>query len=100
MAAKYGDQGLEIVSINLDKERALAEEFLRQVPAKFAVIYDPAGRLAEQYRLIGMPTSYLIDRRGEVRHHHVGFHTSKQGTYESEIQQLLREAPISSATRK
>ncbi len=100
MAARYADQGLEIISVNLDKERALAEKFLREMPASFVVVYDPAGRLAEQYGLIGMPTSYLIDRRGEVRQRHVGFHVRSQDAYESEIQQLLREMPINSATRK
>ena len=78
MKAKYADRGFEIVSVNLDQERALAETFLQQVPASFTVVYDPAGELATRYGLKGMPTSFLIDR--------------KQKVYEAEIEQLLHEA--------
>ncbi len=90
--AKYADQGLEIVSVNLDQERALAQTFLQQFPASFTVVYDPAGELATRYALKGMPTSFLIDRQGRVRYHHVGFIVKKQKVYEAEIEQLLQEA--------
>lgn len=91
MKAKYADRGLEIVSINLDQERALAETFLQQVPASFTVVYDSAGELATRYGLKGMPTSFLIDRQGKLRYHHVGFLVKKQEAYEAEIKQLLQE---------
>jgi thiol-disulfide isomerase/thioredoxin len=99
MKAKYGNRGLEIVSVNLDKERKLAEMFLREVPAHFTVIYDPAGDLATRYELVGMPTSFLIDRQGRMRHRHIGFVIKKQNVYEDEIERLLQEAPLSRVAR-
>jgi cytochrome c biogenesis protein CcmG/thiol:disulfide interchange protein DsbE len=92
MKAKYADRGLEIISVNLDQERVLAETFLQQVPASFTVVYDPAGELATRYGLKGMPTSFLIDRQGKLRYHHIGFLVKKQKVYEAEIEQLLQEA--------
>ncbi len=45
MQAKYADRGLVIIGVNVDRERADAERFLREVPAGFPIVYDPTARL-------------------------------------------------------
>lgn len=90
MQDKYGDQGLVIIAVNLDEDRADADRFLKELPAKFQVLYDPDGKLAEQYKLIGMPSSFIIDRNGAVHSRHAGFHDSSPAEYETEIQSLLQ----------
>jgi thiol-disulfide isomerase/thioredoxin len=88
---KYKDQGFTIVSINVDKEQSLADKFLRENPINFTVIYDPKGDVAKQFKLRGMPSSYLIDRTGKVVSAHVGFFDKKQASYEEEIKQLIQK---------
>src|SRR4051812_16001142 len=46
MQAKYADRGLVVIGVNVDRERADADRFLRDVPAKFQIVYDPEGTLA------------------------------------------------------
>ncbi|MDF2177276.1 TlpA disulfide reductase family protein [Aliiglaciecola sp. CAU 1673] len=91
LQARYGDEGLVVLAINLDAEPELAKAFLSENPARFAVQYDPNGQVAQQYQLIGMPSSYLIDANGEIRFAHKGFFTDKARAYEQEIQTLLSE---------
>jgi len=55
------------------------------------VFSDPDGKLAEKYKLIGMPSSFVIDGKGQVRHRHVGFKKNKTDEYEASIQSLLKE---------
>jgi peroxiredoxin len=86
---KYQKQGLTILSINLDHDRNLANKFLEQNPAAFPIIYDPKGRIARKYKLKGMPSSFIIDRAGNVVIAHVGFNKQKSLAYEQEIIQLL-----------
>jgi hypothetical protein len=38
-----------------------------------------------------MPTSFLIDRRGQVRVRHAGFRDKQRAERELQIQQLLKE---------
>lgn len=87
--ARYGDQGLVIVGVNVDKERALAEEFLRDTPARFSIVYDPEGATAEKYEVLGMPSSFLIDRDGNVISSHIGFRRDERGNYEAAIVEAL-----------
>lgn len=89
--AKHQDQGFVVLSINLDAEKKLAKKFLQQTPANFAIIYDAKGKLAQQFQLKGMPSSYLFDRKGKLISAHSGFNSKKQQQYEGEIEQALAQ---------
>lgn len=87
---QYGDQGLVIVGVNLDTERSNMDRFLRQVPVSFRVVHDPRHQVADRYNPPAMPSSYIIDRRGVVRHVHEGFEARDAAVFEREIRALLR----------
>ncbi len=93
MQAKYGAQGFEIIAINVDKDRVLADEFLKKLPSNFTLAFDPKGTVAAMYRLKGMPYAFLIDKRGIIRKQHIGFHKRKVHLYEASIKKLLRDKP-------
>ena len=89
MQARYGDQGFRVVAINLDDERANADRFLSEVQANFDIGYDPDGKTAEMYALQVMPSSYLIDRDGNMVLAHKGFKTRDRASMESKIKELV-----------
>ena len=91
MHGKYADSGFTILAVNLDSDSELAQAFLAKLPANFPIVYDPQGTIAQQYKLPGMPTSYLIDKSGELRVAHKGFFTDRAQQYEQEIISLLNE---------
>jgi len=86
---KYGDKGFTVVAINVDKRRADAERFLAQVPAAFAVVYDPEGKVPAAYGVKGMPSSYLIDARGNVVQVESGFNDDHAAAIEERIRTLI-----------
>lgn len=89
MQEQYGDRGLVVIGVNVDKDRADADRFLNDVPAKFEIVYDPAGTLAAHYDLPGMPVSYVIGRNGDIVAKHIGFRTGLRSEREVEVQKLL-----------
>ncbi len=91
MQQQYQQQGLVVISVNVDNQKSLAEEFLKETSANFAVFYDPKGKVARKFKLKGMPSSYLIDRSGKMVGTHVGFSKSKISHYEQEIKDLLNQ---------
>lgn len=90
MQEKYATQGFKVITVNVDVEKFLAEEFLIENPANFTIIYDPKGNVAKQFKLQGMPSSYLIDKAGNPVKAHVGFFNDKTPEYEAEIVKLLQ----------
>jgi len=91
MKEKYGTQGLEIVAVNLDKERALADKFLNNLNVNFVVAFDASGESAEKYGLRGMPGSYLIGRDGNIQASHLGFNDKDKAKLEAAIRVLLQQ---------
>jgi len=87
----YGAQGLEIIAVNLDKERQQADEFLQTLEVNFIVAFDPAGESASKYELRGMPGSYLIGRDGNIHASHLGFRDKDKAKLETAIQKLLQQ---------
>lgn len=90
MRERYEKQGLTIVAVNLDKDRGLADRFVDETQATFALAFDPSGKTAEDYDVEVMPSSYLIDRDGNVVSRHRGFHRGDTSDMEAAIQELLR----------
>ena len=93
MQAKYGERGLVIIGVNVDRDRADADRFLRDVPAEFQIVYDPAGTLASRYDLPGMPVSYVIGPKGDIVGRHLGFRNALRAEREAELQKLLETTP-------
>lgn len=91
MQARYGNQGLEIIAINLDQQQNAANEFLQALPPQFTVAFDPSGKTAEQFHVQGMPSSYLIDRQGNMRAVHMGFRDEDRAKLEQAVTRLLLE---------
>lgn len=91
MEARYGKKGFKIIAINLDSDRAAAKGFLSKHPAKFTIAYDPEGKTPNKYKLKVMPTSYLIDRRGNLVNVHKGFKKSQTAELEKMIVSTLNK---------
>jgi thiol-disulfide isomerase/thioredoxin len=84
---RFGDQGLVVIGVNVDKNLDAADAFLAKHPASFTVAYDPAGRVAEAFGVQGMPSTFLVGRDGAIRVRHIGFDPKKTAPFESSIQE-------------
>lgn len=89
MKEKFKHRNFEIIAINLDTNKALADEFLASQSINFPVAFDPNAITAEAYGVKGMPSSYLIDSQGLLRIRYTGFWNKSKKEKEQNIQQLL-----------
>lgn len=87
---RYKDQGLVIVGVNIDNDESNMRRFLQRTPLSFPVVFDGEHQVAERYSPPRMPSSYIIDKRGMIRHVHAGFRSGDAEAMEREIQALLR----------
>jgi cytochrome c biogenesis protein CcmG/thiol:disulfide interchange protein DsbE len=93
MRAKYADQGLVIIGVNVDASREDASAFLDQYPADFLIHFDTEGSLATEYGVEAMPSSFVIGRDGQVIARHLGFKVKRQDEYEAILVNALGEKP-------
>lgn len=86
---RFKREGLRVIAVNLDSERADANGFITQMVPRFDIAFDPAGEVAERYDLQGMPSAFLIDREGQLHSVHLGFRSKDTALLEREIETLL-----------
>jgi YD repeat-containing protein len=92
MLSDYGPDGLVVIAVNVDQNRASADQFLTAVGGRdLELRYDPAGKLAERLHIGGMPTEIVFDRHGVERFRHTEFLLRQRVRYESELRRLLDE---------
>jgi thiol-disulfide isomerase/thioredoxin len=90
MQARHGAEGLTVLTVNVDRERADADKLLAALGVTLPVIHDPDGKLAEAHELEGMPTSLVYDRDGMLRATRVGFVPEDEAEFEDLLIDLLK----------
>jgi len=88
----YRARGVEVIAVNVDEHRNNADAFLKAHPSRVRVLFDPRARAFAAFGASGVPASFLIDRRGVVRHSHEGETDVSAGEYRAEIDALLAES--------
>ncbi|MGZ6005559.1 MAG: TlpA family protein disulfide reductase [Candidatus Saccharimonadales bacterium] len=89
--AQFKPKDFEVIAINLDETREDAEKFLQKYAVNFTIAINPDGQCPNAFGVLAMPSSYLIDRQGKVRHVQLGFHISDKAELRGQIEKLLAE---------
>jgi peroxiredoxin len=55
-----------VISISVDDDRDKAGSLAKQVGAKFPVIHDAGGKVAELYGVTAIPLNVVVDIQGNV----------------------------------
>ena len=90
---KYASKGLIILGVGVDEDAANYTAFAAKMTVKFPLAHDASHQAVGFFNPASMPSSYLADRKGVIRHVHTGFLGAKtEIEYETEIQALLTES--------
>ncbi|GAC1369538.1 MAG: hypothetical protein NVSMB47_19410 [Polyangiales bacterium] len=90
---RHQNGGLEVVAIDEDDDAKGVPAFVQSTGVTFPIALDPGGNAATTYGVNTMPSEFVVDRRGVVRFVHSGFHPDDMDALESEVAELLKEAP-------
>src|ERR1019366_1190792 len=91
MYKKYKPAGFTLIGVNVDKEEPAVKELLARKPVSFPVLLDPANQVSKAYHVEEMPSSVIIDRKGDIRYIHRGYRPGDENDYQDRIRQLIRE---------
>lgn len=92
MKGEFGDD-LAVIGVSVDDaDEASADklkEFASTTGAKFAIVWDKNKETAKKYNPAKMPTSFIIDKEGNVRHVHAGYEDGEEQKIADEVKALL-----------
>ena len=88
--AQLSDRGFQVLAVNVDKQRALAQKFLGKVTPNYPVVLDPSALLMGSFDVVAMPTSVLIGPDLSVISRHEGYSEEKLAELQARIEALLQ----------
>lgn len=63
---EYRNQGLVILAVNVRQDQDTAQAFMDKLEVTYSALLDGDGAVARRYGVIGLPTTFFIDREGRV----------------------------------
>lgn len=83
----YQNQDLVILAINAQEEEQLVGDFFDELGLTFTPLLDSDGNVGRTYGAFGLPSTYFVDRSGEITAVHRGILTNEQ--IEAYLAQIL-----------
>ena len=85
--------GLAVVGVSVDAEgqETQIRDFIDEFKMTYPIWRDPAERIQTTFYAIGVPSSYLIDRKGILRWKHLGIVRATDTSFTNALERALRE---------
>lgn len=88
----YKGQGFEILAVSSDVQgAAIVQPFMEKYRLSFPALLDTTGRVNGMYGVRSIPTSYLLDRQGQVVSREIGARNWANAEARALIASLLEE---------
>jgi peroxiredoxin len=84
---KSADFVMLAASQDVDGKNAVAP-YLQEGGFTFSVLLDVNGDVGKKYGVTGYPETYIIDRQGNIVHHHIGYNDWSQPNVEAALRRL------------
>jgi peroxiredoxin len=84
---KYRDQGLRILAVNVRQDGDTARRFVARLGISYDTLLDSDGRVARAYGVLGLPTTFFVDRAGRLKGKIIGESTPE--VFERIVREML-----------
>lgn len=78
-----------LLAVSVDSDPKRAARFMRKMGVSYDSLIDTDGKIAAQYDLPGMPTTYVINPEGLIVARHVGFKPGDEAKLASAVNDVL-----------
>jgi len=87
---KYKDKGFEVIGISLDQQNTIKDvaPFAKDYQINYPVVFADQNVWEAYGQIQSIPTSFLINKKGEIAAKHIGYVEISQ--YQKEIEELLK----------
>lgn len=75
---RYKDQGFTVLAVDQQESPQAVRAYFQELGLSFPVVIDSTGEVSSLYRVLALPTTYIVDRNGVVQVMHRGAMTQQQ----------------------
>jgi len=90
---KYKPMGFTMLAVNVEPDPKDAEAWLGKLskPVTFPVAFDTDSKVSKMYKVAVMPSTVIVDRKGNIRIMHKGYKAGDENVYLTQIRTMLKE---------
>jgi len=90
---KLNGESFTVIAVNQmeDGDHVFAYTGQLEVDPTFTILFDKHSKVSKSYRVNGLPTTYLIDKQGNIRYRAIGGREFDHPEVEKHIKQLMQE---------
>ena len=88
----FPSEAFNVVAISVDYVEEDALDLLARYPVEYPIAIDTTGDSGRAFAVAGMPSGYLIDKKGMIREIHVGFRKGDEAILKERIAALIEES--------
>jgi thiol-disulfide isomerase/thioredoxin len=68
--SKEHPDDLLVIAVNIEEDKETVSDFVKEFNMEFPVLLDSTGELAEQFHILALPTTYILNSKGEIASKH------------------------------
>ncbi len=89
---KYKPMGFTMLGVNVEPDPKAAEAWLsKYASVSFPIAFDTESKVSKMYKVATMPSTVIVDRKGNVRVLHRGYKAGDENAYLTHIRALIKE---------
>jgi len=91
MFQRYSSAGFVLYGVNVEEDNTDAIKLIKQLGVSFPILYDAESKASSLYQVDAMPTTVLIDKKGQIRFVNRGYKAGDENKYRDQIRELIKE---------
>lgn len=91
MSKRYSAAGFVLYGVNVEEDNTDAKKLIKDLGVSFPILYDTESKASSLYNVDAMPTTVVIDKKGEVRYINRGYKAGDENKYRDQIRELIKE---------
>ncbi len=89
----HRENGFELIGMSVDKgDEKVVRNFVQSMDIPYPIVIAPE-ELVRNYRVTGIPTTFLIDKEGKIRERTAGFNSTIAQQMTAKVADLISEKP-------
>jgi cytochrome c biogenesis protein CcmG, thiol:disulfide interchange protein DsbE len=84
---------LAVIAISVDEpsdvDESKLKEFAKETGVKFTIVWDKEHKTADAFKPPKMPTSFILDKEGNIAHKHAGYEGGEEQKIADEVKALM-----------
>jgi len=88
----YSKKNVQVVGVSLDRSTSKTKSKAEELKVNYPVPLDPGGaKLVSKYKVMRIPVTYIIDKKGIIRYVHSGFPLRDEAAQKRQIGEMRKQ---------